>query len=159
MRSRDLLWFGYWCGERHGGGGRGRIAGAAPAAPTVVDGNVLLQGTLVAAADSDEAMETVKALRSDLASAVQGAVAVGGTTATSIDTIAASIRDRTLIIPVVLVVITLILMALLRSVLAPVLLILTTVLSFGAIMGVAALVFNGLLGFPVPTRPYLYAAS
>ena len=109
---------------------------------------MLLQGTLVDAADSDEAMQTVRDLRTQLASAVDGEVAVGGATATSIDTIAASIRDRTLIIPVVLVVITLILMVLLRSVVAPILLILTTVLSFGATMGVAALVFNGLLGFP-----------
>ena len=122
--------------------------GAAPTEPTVVDGNVLLQGTLADAADSDAAVETVRALRTSLAAAVQGDVAVGGATATAIDTVAASIRDRTLIIPVVLVVITLILMLLLRSVLAPVLLILTTVLSFGATMGVAALVFNGLLGFP-----------
>lgn len=122
--------------------------GAPSAEPTVVDGKVLLQGTLVDAADSDAAMQTVKELRTQLASTVNGDVAVGGATATSIDTIAASIRDRTLIIPVVLVVITLILMLLLRSVVAPILLILTTVLSFGATMGVAALVFNGLLGFP-----------
>lgn len=122
--------------------------GAAPSEPTIVDGNVLLQGTLADAADSDAAVQTVEDLRTRLASAVRGDVAVGGTTATAIDTVAASIRDRTLIVPVVLVVITLILMLLLRSVLAPVLLILTTVLSFGATMGVAALVFNGLLGFP-----------
>src|SRR5690606_38598472 len=122
-------------------------AGAA-AQPTVVDGNVLLQGTLADAADSDEAVATVKALRTDLAAAVPSGAAVGGATATAIDTVAASIRDRTLIIPVVLVVITLILMVLLRSVLAPIMLILTTVLSFGATMGIAALLFNGLFQFP-----------
>ena len=114
----------------------------------MVDGNVLLQGTLVDAADSDEAIATVEDLRTQLASVVTGDVAVGGATATAIDTIAASIHDRTLIIPVVLVVITLILMVLLRSVVAPILLILTTVLSFGATMGISALVFNDLLGFP-----------
>lgn len=127
------------------------IVGGGPAGasaqPTVVDGDVLLQGTLADAADSDSALATVQELRAALETAVPGA-AVGGATATAIDTVAASIRDRTLIIPVVLVVITLILMALLRSVLAPVLLILTTVLSFGATMGVAALVFNVVLGFP-----------
>jgi RND superfamily putative drug exporter len=48
----------------------------------------------------------------------------------------------------VLGVILVILMLLLRSILAPILLILTTVLSFGTAMGVSALVFNHVLGFP-----------
>ena len=73
---------------------------------------------------------------------------MGGTTATNIDTNETSIADRTLIIPVILVVITLILMLLLRSVLAPVLLILTTVVSFFTALGVSALVFNNVLDLP-----------
>ncbi len=113
--------------------------------PTTVDGDVLLQGTLTDAADSDAAASTVRDLRSEL----DGLDAlVGGVTATSIDTNDASIHDRNLIIPVILVVIMFILMLLLRSVLAPVLLILTTVLSFGTAMGVSALVFNGIFAFP-----------
>ncbi len=115
--------------------------------PTVVDGDVLLQGTLNDAADSDEAASTVRELRAELADAVPGAL-VGGVTATAIDTNDASIHDRNVIIPVVLVVILLILMMLLRSVVAPVLLILTTVLSFGTALGVSALVFNGIFQFP-----------
>ncbi len=118
------------------------------AEPTVVEGRVLLQATLVETADSAPAQETVRELRRTLAAELPDRVAVGGATAIAIDTVAASLRDRTLIIPIVLAVITLILMALLRSVLAPVLLILTTVLSFAATIGVAALVFNHLLGFP-----------
>ena len=49
----------------------------------------------------------------------------------------------------------LILMVLLRSILAPVLLVATTVLSFGTAMGVSALVFNGVFNFPGadPTVP------
>jgi len=39
-------------------------------------------------------------------------------------------------------------MVLLRSVVAPLLLVITTVLSFGTTMGISALVFNGILGFP-----------
>ncbi|MDF2667277.1 MAG: putative drug exporters of the superfamily, partial [Microbacterium sp.] len=65
-----------------------------------------------------------------------------------IDSIDTSIRDRTLIIPIVLAVILLILMALLRSIVAPLILIGTVILSFGAALGVSALVFNGPLGFP-----------
>ena len=113
--------------------------------PTVVDGRVLLQGTLTDAADSVAAESTVLALRDEL----QGTGAlVGGVTATAVDTNTASIHDRNLIIPVILVVILLILMLLLRAILAPVLLILTTVLSFGSAMGVAALLFNGVFDFP-----------
>lgn len=115
--------------------------------PTVVDGDVLLQGTLSDAADSDEAASTVRDLRAELADAVPGAL-VGGVTATAIDTNDASLHDRNVIIPVVLVVILLILMMLLRSVVAPVLLVLTTVLSFGTALGVSALVFNGIFQFP-----------
>ncbi|MFD5215250.1 MMPL family transporter [Microbacterium sp. NPDC058345] len=113
--------------------------------PTVVDGTVLLQGTLTDAADSPAAEQTVV----DLRAALDGTGAmVGGVTATAVDTNTASIHDRNLIIPVILVVILLILMLLLRSILAPVLLILTTVLSFGTAMGVAAVLFNGVLAFP-----------
>ena len=115
--------------------------------PTVVDGRVLLQGTLIDAADSEAAAQTVGELRTEFADEVPSAI-VGGVTATAVDTNDASIHDRNLIIPIVLVVILLILMVLLRSILAPVLLILTTVISFGTAMGVAALVFNGIFDFP-----------
>ncbi|MGO3042007.1 MMPL family transporter, partial [Ancrocorticia populi] len=69
-------------------------------------------------------------------------------TATAIDTNDASIHDRNLIIPLILIVILLILAALLRSLLTPLLLIASTVLSFGTALGVSALVFNHVLDFP-----------
>ncbi len=75
-------------------------------------------------------------------------IMVGGQTATALDSNLTSARDRNLIIPVVLVVITLILMVLLRSIVAPLLLMLTTVLSFGAALGVSSVFFNNVLGFP-----------
>src|SRR5690606_39553770 len=114
-------------------------------APTAVDGRVLLQGTLTDAADSAEAESTVNALRAEFADMD---ALVGGVTATSIDTNTASIHDRNLIIPVILLVIFVILMLLLRAVLAPVLLILPTVLSFSSALGVAARVCNGVFQFP-----------
>ena len=73
---------------------------------------------------------------------------VGGETATDIDSNDTSIRDRTVIIPVILAVILVILMLLLRSILAPVLLILTVILSFATALGVSAIVFNSVFGFP-----------
>lgn len=125
----------------------GAPGGPAPPEPVVSDGAVLLQGTLGDAADSAAAEQTVRDLRDAYATAVPGAL-VGGESATDLDTNEASIRDRALIVPLVLVVILLILMLLLRAVLAPVLLVLTTVLSFGTAMGVSALVFNTVLDFP-----------
>ncbi|RGE24397.1 MMPL family transporter [Leucobacter sp. wl10] len=116
-------------------------------APTVRDGRVLLQATLTDAADSAAAAGTVVSLRDELRRDAPSAL-VGGVTATAVDTDRASIRDRTLIIPIVLAVILVILMLLLRAILAPILLVLTTVLSFGTALGVAALVFNGVLRLP-----------
>lgn len=118
-----------------------------PLEPTVVDGRIMLQVTLSDAADSAEAEQTVRELR-DAVHAVDGGSIVGGVTATAVDTDDTSIRDRTVIIPVILGVILLILMLLLRSILAPVLLVASVVVSFAAAVGVAALVFDHVLGFP-----------
>ena len=115
--------------------------------PTVADGRVLLQGTLTEAPDSTAADQTVRNLRAALDDGDHEAL-VGGVTATAVDTNDASAHDRALIIPIVLVVILGILMLLLRAVLAPVLLIATTVLSFGTALGVSALVFNHVFDFP-----------
>src|SRR5690554_1870399 len=112
--------------------------------PTVIAGDVMLQATLQDAADSPDAEQVVRDLRAEF----DGIGIIGGVTATAIDTNDASIHDRNLIIPIVLVVILLILMMLLRSILAPILLVLTTVISFGTAMGVSALVFNGIFDFP-----------
>lgn len=115
--------------------------------PTVSDGDVLLEATLTVAADSAEAGEVVEQFRSEFADTGIQAL-VGGVSATDVDSNNASIRDRTLIIPVVLVVILAILMLLLRSVIAPLMLIGTVVLSFGSALGVSALVFNHVFDMP-----------
>src|SRR5690606_2114950 len=52
------------------------------------------------------------------------------------------------IIPVVMIVVLLVLIALLRAVVAPVLLMLTVIVSFAATLGISSLVFNHLFGFP-----------
>ncbi|WP_405372409.1 MULTISPECIES: MMPL family transporter [unclassified Microbacterium] len=121
--------------------------GAAAPGATVVGGDVMLVGTLADAADSLAAEQTVRDLRTAFTSDASGAI-VGGTTAIDLDTNDTSIRDRTVIIPVILVVVLLILMLLLRSVVAPVLLILSVIVSFAAALGVSGIVFTDLLGFP-----------
>ena len=125
------------------------IAGApgAPAAPAVRDGKVLINATLNFAADSNEAENVVVELRNTVKTVDPGAL-VGGVTATALDTNTTAQRDLVTIIPVVLAVILVILMLLLRSVLAPVLLVASVVLSYGAAMGVSAVVFNNIFGFP-----------
>ncbi|MBT1677461.1 MMPL family transporter [Curtobacterium aurantiacum] len=115
--------------------------------PTVSRGDVLLEATLSDPADSDAAEQTVRALRTAVERVDPDAV-VGGVTATAVDTNDTGIRDRTLIIPVVLVVILLILMLLLRSIVAPLVLIGSVIVSFAAALGVGALVFDHVFHFP-----------
>src|SRR5699024_12171466 len=96
--------------------------------PTVENGNVLVQGTLSDAADSQAASHTVRDIRHELADAAPSAL-VGGVTATAVDTTDASIDDRHLIIPIILAVILVVLLLLLRPILAPVVVVLTSALS------------------------------
>lgn len=126
---------------------KAKVDGVADVKPSgTADGLVRIEATLKDAPDSDAAVATVERLRA----AVDGidGTKVGGPTATLLDTRNTSEHDRTLIIPIVLLVIFLILTVLLRSLLAPLLLIATVVLSFAATMGVSALVFNHVLDFP-----------
>lgn len=119
----------------------------AKAKPTIVDGSVLLSVTLADSPDSDKAEATIDRMRSELRG-VNDAAIVGGTTAVQVDSNKASIHDRNVIIPAILVVITVILMVLLRSAVASILLLLTTILSFAAALGVSSLVFNHVFQFP-----------
>jgi putative drug exporter of the RND superfamily len=93
------------------------------------------------------AFETVEQVR-DAVHAVLGADAlVAGTTAIVDDINTASQRDNRVVMPAVLLVVFLILMLLLRAVLSPLLLIATVVLSFGAALGLSALVFTYVFDF------------
>lgn len=123
-------------------------AGLVPGAPPkVVDGTVVVQATLTAAADSPEADDVVRRLRVDL-DAVGDEVLVGGQTAMNLDVRDASNRDLRVIIPAILMVIFVVLALLLRSLVAPLLLVAANVVSFAATMGVAALAFNHVFDFP-----------
>ncbi|HEX5861966.1 MAG TPA: MMPL family transporter [Nocardioides sp.] len=96
---------------------------------------------------SPAAFEIVESAR-DAAHGVEGAGAlVGGGSAFYLDTKIASDRDSKLIIPLVLLVVFLILVGLLRALLAPLLLMGTVVLSFGAALGISALLFEYVFGF------------
>ncbi|MET7641956.1 MMPL family transporter [Streptomyces sp. NPDC005438] len=97
--------------------------------------------------DSARARHTVERLR-DQVHRVDGARAlVGGTTAETLDTQRAAGRDLRVVIPAVLGVVLLVLVWLLRSLVAPLLLLTTVVLSYFGALGASHLIFEHLLGF------------
>jgi RND superfamily putative drug exporter len=107
----------------------------------------LIQATLTNAPDSDAATQSIDRIRSAIA-AVPGAAAIaGGDTATRADTLRASANDNVRIIPLILGVVLLILILLLRAITAPLILISTVVLSYGAALGLSSLIFRHVLGF------------
>ena len=127
----------------------GRIDGlGTPSQPRPVsEGRVYVESTIGADISSPKAFDLVDAAR-DAVHAVPGADAlVGGGSAFYVDTKTASERDNRVIIPLVLVVVLLILMCLLRAVASPLILLGTVVLSFGAALGLSALLFEYVFGF------------
>ena len=123
-------------------------ASARPApAQDLGDGRSYFEATINADISSPAAFDIVESSR-EAVHEVDGADAlVGGGAAFYLDTKVASNRDNKVIIPIVLVVVFLILVGLLRAVTAPLILIGTVVLSFGAALGISALLFEYVFGF------------
>jgi putative drug exporter of the RND superfamily len=125
-----------------------RQAGRPDPAPKQVDGRSQVSITLGVPAESPRAVEVVRELRR-VVHGIPGADArVGGQTASNLDAQTTSQRDRSVVIPLVLLAVFVILVLLLRAVVAPVLLITTVVLSYLATLGVSGIVFHDVLGFP-----------
>ena len=119
-----------------------------PSEPVVKDGVAFITANLTVDATSPEAFDTVDAARTAVHE-VEGADAlVGGFPAFLDDALKANARDSKVIIPVTLVVVLLILMLLLRALTAPLILIATVVLSFGAALGIGALAFKYVFDYP-----------
>ncbi len=116
-------------------------AGYTQLEPKIVDGVALVEATLSVPASSIEAREKVAALRASLEQDYPS-VRIGGLSALQLDTNTASDRDLRVVLPLILVVITLVLAFLLRAIVAPIVLLLTTVVSFGTTIGISALLFN-----------------
>ncbi|WP_229721694.1 MMPL family transporter [Nocardioides daphniae] len=118
-----------------------------PAEPVVIDDLALVEAVIdtdVAAPASFEAVRDVR----EATHAVEGADAlVGGGSAFYLDTQEASARDNRVIIPSILAMVLVILMVLLRALVSPIILVATVVLSFGAAMGISALLFEFVFGF------------
>ncbi len=108
---------------------------------------VLLSATLTHGSQTAEAEETVRQLREKYA-AQDGAIAVGGTAASQVDTLNAAQHDQRTVMPAILLAVFLLLALLLRSIAAPLMIVAANVLSFAAALGVSALVFNHVFRFP-----------
>ncbi|MDP2775036.1 MAG: MMPL family transporter [Nocardioides sp.] len=111
------------------------------------DGTSVLTAVLAADPSSDEAFDTVRAIR-DAAQDVDPDVLVSGPDAQSLDSKTATDRDQRLIMPMILVVVLIVLLVLLRSVVAAVVLVLTVVASFVAALGASWWAFTHGFGFP-----------
>ena len=113
----------------------------------ISDDRVYFEATVNADISSTTAADIVESSR-EAVHGVSGADAVvGGGAAFYLDTKIASERDSWVIMPLVLAVVLLILIGLLRAVVAPLILIATVVLSFGAALGISALLFEYVFGF------------
>ncbi|MEV5573755.1 MMPL family transporter [Spirillospora sp. NPDC052269] len=110
-------------------------------------GIAYMEGTLTAPSDSGAAFQTVKDARTTVHRVPGASAKVGGGSAFTLDVNTASRHDQWLVIPIVLGVVVIILGLLLRAVVAPVVLVLTVVLSYTAALGVSAVMFKHVFGF------------
>ncbi|QES41544.1 hypothetical protein DEJ49_11420 [Streptomyces venezuelae] len=98
--------------------------------------------TATSAPESAGETATIEALRDGLDGSY-----VGGASAQQLDLQDTNVRDRNIVVPLVLGAVLLVLVALLRSLVAPLLLLGAVVAVWGASLGVAGLVFEPLFGF------------
>ena len=94
------------------------------------------------------AQHTVELLRERIRSVAGPGALVGGQTATDVDTAAAAGHDRSVVIPLVVVVVLVMLGLLLRAIVAPIFLVGSVLLSYTASLGISAVVFRYVFGFP-----------
>ncbi|ACZ89272.1 MMPL family transporter [Streptosporangium roseum] len=111
------------------------------------NGDILLNVSVRAGDGEESEQQEVLALRDRLRAVAAPDVNVGGNVALVADLERGAQRDRALIIPLVLLVVFAVLALLLRSLVAPLLLLATVVVSFLATLGISSLAFTHLFGF------------
>jgi RND superfamily putative drug exporter len=124
------------------------VAQVAPGQGAEDQSTALLSVVLADDAYANASLDLVPELRRTAKQAGGDDVLVGGATAIQRDFNDAAWHDTKLIVPMVLVVVLVILILLLRALVAPVLLTLTVIVSFFASLGVGAIVFDVVFGFP-----------
>ena len=139
------------------------VEGVASVTPGASGSSVTqLQVVLTASEGTPEAEDAIVAIRE----AVSGfdETHVGGPVAETMDGTAAADRDRLLIIPIILAFVVIALMGLLRSVLAPIILVATVVATYAAAMGAAWWIVTGVLGYSaldesMPLNAFLFLVA
>lgn len=143
------------------------VAQVEPAPPSTDPSVARVDLLLKYNASSNEAIELVRDDLRDWAhdNAPDGTTAlVGGITAVFADINSANNRDLSVILPVAAVLIALILAALLRSLVAPIYLVIAVLLNFAATLGATVYVFQGIQGepgvtFQLPIILYLFVVA
>jgi RND superfamily putative drug exporter len=126
-----------------------RVDGVEAVSQPVANGppGTLIQATLEPNPYSTDAFDLVTPIR-EAAHSVSPDTLVGGPTAVEFDVRDAAGWDSKVIPPIILLVVFLILVGLLRAVVAPLILIGTVILSFGAALGVGYFAFEFIFDFP-----------
>ena len=111
------------------------------------DGVTEVLATLEAEPGSAASREVVQRLREAVRAAAPGTL-VGGTEAEALDERTATVRDLTVVTPLIVAVVLVVLVVLLRSLVAPLLLVATVLATYGAALGAANLIFTRVAGMP-----------
>jgi putative drug exporter of the RND superfamily len=127
-----------------------RAPGVAEVSPQAERGpaGVKFEVTLDEAPYSTAGFEVIPGIGEAAREAADGDVLVGGPTAEEHDLRESAARDNRLIVPIALLVVFLILVALLRAITAPLLLIGTVIVSYFAALGIGAFFFENVFDFP-----------
>ena len=120
---------------------------AEPAEPKAIEGKVLINITTTMPSEDKAASEVVDRIRSIAHAADPGAL-VGGPAAETLDTQTTAANDFKKIFPAVLAVIALLLIMLLRSLVAPLIVLAVNIVSFGAAMGISEIIFFRIMKQP-----------
>jgi RND superfamily putative drug exporter len=110
---------------------------------TITQLNVILD----AEGQSEEAYAAINLMRDEVDKATGADAKVGGLDAQALDVKDAYAHDQLVVIPLILILVFIVLVILLRSFVAPVLLLATVVASFFASMGAGWFIFTNILGF------------
>ncbi|MFI7703194.1 MMPL family transporter [Nonomuraea sp. NPDC049480] len=113
---------------------------------------------LAAEPNTRAAQRLVAGLRQSVRHVAGDAALVGGFTTELVDVKDAALDDALLVVPLILLIVGMILVVLLRSLVAPLLLIGTVVLSFAATLGLCSVLFTGLLGYPAMDASFMLYA-
>ncbi len=131
------------------------VAAISPRVEQGSDGGSKLEVTLDQDPLSTAGFDLIPGIRDAAHGAGGEAALVGGPTAEEYDLRQSAARDNKVIVPIALIVVFLILALLLRAVIAPLVLIGTVILSYGAALGISTFFFENIFDFPGidPTLP------